>query len=125
MDEVSRQVRRAEERKAVKRETAIDRQENLNPKQKARQGKLNKVRRKLLDQIDIALRAHAQRELVGDMRHYHQVVDFNQEFVDRSRGHGTDRGFIKSVARQRDRTTYFPPEKRNGAKECLRRSRQH
>lgn len=86
------------------------------------QPRMNKIRKMLMDKIRIALVAHEQRENVGDMRFMHEAIDFNQEFVDRSRGKGKARGkYIKSVANQRNRTTYFPPEKRNGNKECQRR----
>ena len=85
----------------------------------------NPIRQKLLKQIGIALAAHQQREHAGDMRHYFQAVDFNQEFMDRGRGHSYKGSrFIKSVALQRVNTTYFPPDKRNSQRECSRRSAQ-
>lgn len=83
--------------------------------------KMNKARKVLIDKMGIALKAHAQREDVGDMRHYWQAVDMNREFIERSRGKGKAKGMIRSVALQVDNTTYFPPEKRNGEKERTRR----
>lgn len=78
------------------------------------QPRMNKTRKLLLDKMNIALAAHAQRESVGDMRHFNEAMDFNAEFVERSRGHGGKaRTYIKSVALQRDNTTYFPPEARH------------
>lgn len=85
----------------------------------------NPVRQKLMKQMGIAMAAHYQREEVGDMVHYNQLIDLNAEFMERSRGHGKARSrYIKSVALQRDNTTYFPPEKRNGERERSRRLAQ-
>lgn len=114
---LSRQVLRAMARRESKALVSAE-------KQKKRKWKMNPVRKALLDKMQIAYLAHEQREDVGDMRHFHQVVDMNQEFVDRGRGKGKGRGFIKSVALQRDNTTYFPPDKRNGQRECSRRAAQ-
>ena len=85
--------------------------------------RMNNVRKALIDKMGIALAAHAQREDVGDMRHYWQAVDMNNEFIDRSRGKGKKGGMVKSVALQRDNTTFFPMDKRNGDRECSRRLR--
>lgn len=88
--------------------------------------KPNPIRHALVEKIKIAMAAHYQREDVGDMRHLYQAIDFNQEFVDRSRGKGKAKGMIKSIASKNHwlGTTYFPPEKRNGQRECERRLRQ-
>jgi hypothetical protein len=83
---------------------------------------MNKTRKLLFDKMNIALVAHQSREEVGDMRHLNEALDFNAEFVERSRGKGGKaRRYIKSVALQTDNTTLFPSDKRNGARECARR----
>lgn len=106
----SRQVIRAAERSAVKCEVSAAKWEARQTQKKPI--KRNPIRQKLLTNISTAMAAHHQREDVGDMRHLHQAIDMNQEFIDRSRGHGKDKGFIKSVVFARNRTTYFPPELR-------------
>jgi hypothetical protein len=83
---------------------------------------MNKTRQLLVNKMNIALVAHESREEVGDMRHLNEALDFNAEFVERSRGKGGKaRRYVKSVALQIDNTTLFPSDKRNGAKERARR----
>ncbi|MGD9382271.1 MAG: hypothetical protein PVI03_07490 [Candidatus Thorarchaeota archaeon] len=84
----------------------------------------NLRRRALLDMIDIAMKAHAQRTIEDGAKFLFQAIDFAKEFDERSRGKGKAKSFIKSVANARNNTTYFPPEKRNGSKECQRRLAQ-
>lgn len=81
----------------------------------------NPIRRSLMDKIEIALKAHAQRTIEDGFKFLHQAIDFNQEFLERSRGKGRQKPFIRSVANAKVNTTYFPPAKRNGARECERR----
>lgn len=81
----------------------------------------NPIRRALMDKIEIALKAHAQATLEDGYKFLHQAIDMNHEFMERSRGKGKSRSFIRSVANAKNNTTYFPPEKRNRAKECDRR----
>lgn len=80
---------------------------------------MNKIRARLLTEIFGLLYDGDQT-----VKKVLAASQLNQEFIDRSRGHGTSKGFIKSVAFARDNTTYFPPEKRNGRKERSRRSAQ-
>lgn len=81
----------------------------------------NPIRRALMDKIEIALKAHAQRTTEDGLHFLYQAIDFNQEFLERSRGKGRQRPFIRSVANAKNNTTYFPPSKRNGSRECSRR----
>jgi hypothetical protein len=82
--------------------------------------RMNRVREKLLKQMEIAIIAHQQREDVGDFRHYHQAIDFNTEFMERGRGKGGGaRKYIKSVANQKLGNSKYDPHQ--GAQEMARR----
>ena len=83
--------------------------------------RMSKLRKVLIEKINIAITAHSQREDVGDMRHYTQAIDMNQEFVERSRGKGGKaKRYIKSVAlQQRTESKYTPHQ---GKQECARRA---
>ena len=68
---------------------------------------MNPVRKMLVDKLGIALAAHHQREDAGDFKHYDQAIEFNQEFVERSRGKGGKKRphgktYVKSVALQKN-----------------------
>ena len=82
--------------------------------------KMNPLREELLKRIDIAMAAHMQREEAGDFRHFDQAMDFNREFVERSRGKGKGKHYIKSVALQRRPVSKYQPHQ--GASECARRA---
>ena len=55
---------------------------------------------------------------------YLAASELNATFTQLGRGKSKAKAFQKSVAMSRNKTTYFPPEQRNGAKERARRLRQ-
>jgi hypothetical protein len=86
--------------------------------------KINPTRGKLFRTIADAMKLYSSLLLSNPVEariQFNRAIDANQEFLDRSRGKGKAKPFIKSVANARRNSTYFPPSKRNGAKECARR----
>lgn len=95
----SRQVRRATERLDKKLKASIEKYVDRP---------MNPIRKQLLERINIALVAHNQREELGDQRHLHHALDFNSEYIERSRGHSKAKTFQKSVALAKDNTMLNP-----------------
>ena len=95
----SRQVRRQIERQDKKLKASIEKYVHRP---------MNPIRKELLKRIDIAMKAHNQRDEVGDQRHLLHALDFNQEYIERSRGHSKAKAFQKSVALAKDNTMLNP-----------------
>lgn len=75
-------------------------------------------RNKLIPMIIACMKA-------GTALGFSKAQELNKEYMERSRGKG--RGVNQACVRAHKRamnTTYFPPSKRNGARECARRAKQ-
>jgi len=88
---------------------------------KRKEVKMNPIRKKILDEMKEiwkSLSSTTDISLIFELRE--KLCDLNKQFIERGRGKGKSKSFIKSVALSIDRTTYFPPSERFGSNEQAR-----
>ncbi len=90
---------------------------------KRKEIKMNPLRAKLLEKMrSISILRVKTTDVSLSFDLLQQMHSLNQEFMDRSRGKGKSKSFIKSVALQRIRSTLFPHSERFGSNERARGS---